>query len=290
MSLAQWTKAILETRDRRQSTVLVSVVGTVLIVATASVLVLSLHHQSAGSLIWRAGVVSLTFALVVWALRAATPLATFFGGLICFLVTLQTERSGSFAEAHSGLAPLLALFVLTFLATKAGKAKKAHLGVSESRRGRNAGQVLANLGAAGLAVLPGSFRFVFHGMSAVILLGVLAEATADTVSSELGTVYGGTPILLTSLRRVAPGTDGAISLLGTLAGCTGAALVTVAGAWSMSLTAHYALAAFAGGVAGLLFDSLLGATFERQGWLGNDWVNFLSTVAGGLTACAVAAL
>jgi uncharacterized membrane protein len=35
----------------------------------------------------------------------------------------------------------------------------------------------------------------------------------------------------------------------------------------------------AGGVFGLLFDSLLGATLEEHGWLNNDGVNFLSTMS-----------
>jgi uncharacterized protein (TIGR00297 family) len=124
----------------------------------------------------------------------------------------------------------------------------------------------------------------------VALLGVLAEATADTVSSEIGAAFGGRPFLLTTFREADPGTDGAVSLLGTLAGCVGAATVVAVGIWSMGLTLREGLAAFLGGVAGLIFDSFLGATVERRGWLGNDWVNFLSTIVGGAVAWAVAAV
>jgi uncharacterized membrane protein len=73
-------------------------------------------------------------------------------------------------------------------------------------------------------------------------------------------------------------------LLGPGAGCVGAGLVVAVGVWSMGLTVREGLAGFAGGVVGLLFDSLLGATVERRGWVGNDWVNFLSTVVGGVVA------
>jgi uncharacterized membrane protein len=57
----------------------------------------------------------------------------------------------------------------------------------------------------------------------------------------------------------------------------------------MGLTMWEGLAALTGGVVGLLFDSLLGATVERRGWIGNDWVNFLSTLVGGLIAWGTAA-
>jgi uncharacterized protein (TIGR00297 family) len=183
----------------------------------------------------------------------------------------------------------MALFVLTFAATKAGKAKKVGFGTVESRRGRNAAQVIANLGAAGLTSALGFFvyDFLYRG-AGVMVLGALAEATADTVSSEIGTAFGGRPFLVTTFRRVEPGTDGAISLLGTLAGCVGAGLVVAVGVWSMDLSLREGVAAFAGGVVGLCFDSLLGATLERRGWIGNDWVNLSSTVVGALAALGLA--
>ena len=57
------------------------------------------------------------------------------------------------------------------------------------------------------------------------MVAAMAEATADTVSAELGQVLGGTPWMITSLRRVPAGTDGAVSLLGTLAGAVAAAVL-----------------------------------------------------------------
>jgi uncharacterized protein (TIGR00297 family) len=108
-------------------------------------------------------------------------------------------------------------------------------------------------------------------------LAALAEAAADTASSEIGQVFGGLPRMITSLRKVEPGTDGAISLAGSLAGVVAAALVAAAGTYALRGDRTMFAISCAGGVFGLLFDSLLGATLEERGWLNNDAVNFLST-------------
>jgi uncharacterized protein (TIGR00297 family) len=138
--------------------------------------------------------------------------------------------------------------------------------------------VLANLGAAAACAALGQL----HPVLRLAALAALAEATADTVSSEVGQAFGGTPVLLTTLRRVAAGTDGAISVAGTAAGVAAAAVVCAAGA--MTLGAAAAAVALTAGVAGLFADTLLGATVERRGWLNNDLVNLSSTVVAATLA------
>jgi len=110
-------------------------------------------------------------------------------------------------------------------------------------------------------------------------LAALAEAAADTVSSEIGQVLGGRPRLITTLRPVEPGTDGGITIAGSLAGILAAGMVVVTGALALHVEWPIALVSWAGGVFGLFFDSLLGASVERAGWLNNDAVNFLSTLS-----------
>ncbi len=236
-------------------------------------------------------------ALTVFALRAATPAAALTGGLITACLALATPG------LHTLVWPLLALFLLTFAATRFGRRRKEALGTAEGRRGRTASQVAANLGAAALATIP-FFTQRLSSLSALPIfdtpthitppgpsllaltacVAALAEATADTLSSEFGQVLGGTPRLLTSLRSVPAGTDGAISLAGTLAGAAGAMIVVLIAAVALPLTPRAAAVAFGAAVAGLFFDSLLGATLEPRFLLNNDAVNFLSTLFASLAA------
>src|SRR5271165_4489010 len=223
------------------------------------------------------------FSLTVWLLRAATPAASITGGL--FTVSLYLWTPGW----RTALWPLLALFLFTFAAPRFGRRHKEKLGTAEGKRGRAASQVAANLGVAVIAGIPLSVRQVWLGIhpgrvALISCIAALSEATADTLSSELGQVLGSEPRLLTTLRSVPAGTDGAISFSGTLAGAAGAAVVTAVAALVFHLTFRESAIVFAGGMVGLFFDSLLGATFERRGWLNNDAVNALSTLAAALFA------
>ena len=234
--------------------------------------------------LFHAVLISLVFTATVFLLRAATPGAALTGGLFTAALYLQTPG------LHTALWPLLALFLLTFAATRIGRRRKELLGTAESKRGRSASQVAANLGVAVIVGIPLSAVHVFSPTTLDVHVALLAmvaamgEATADTLSSELGQVLGGEPRLITTFHRVPVGTDGAVTFAGTFAGCAGAALVAIIGAVVLRLSFTDALLALAAGVAGLFFDSLLGAIPERRGWLNNDAVNTLSTLAAALLA------
>jgi uncharacterized protein (TIGR00297 family) len=95
--------------------------------------------------------------------------------------------------------------------------------------------------------------------------------------------------MITTLSRVDPGTDGGVSLAGTAAGMVAGALVAAIGAMALSGGGALFFVSWIGGVFGLLFDSVLGATLERRGWLNNDAVNFVSTAsAAGLALLLMA--
>lgn len=224
-------------------------------------------------------------ALLVWKSRSATPSGAICGGLFAAALLLVTEGW------HTPFWPLLGLLLLTLWATRFGRARKEELGVAEGRHGRNAAQVAANLGVGALAAV--SLRFslssaaprVLHGGALrLALAAALAEAAGDTLSSELGEVLGGEPHLITTFSRVPAGTDGAISIAGTLAGISGAGLITLVAAIAMAFTPLEGAIVLMAAVTGLFVDSWLGALLERRGWLNNDAVNFLSTLAAAAIA------
>jgi uncharacterized protein (TIGR00297 family) len=283
-----WRKAIPETRARVQSRWLVGVLGVLLLVLSADAVRAAVTFGTRFPVfVLEAFGLSVAFAFVVRRLRAATLGGAACGGIICLLITFWTG-SWTRSVVRSGLTPLVLLFLLTFLATRAGRQRKAAARLAEERRGRNAAQVIANLSVAGICASSWTGSVLTGGsiwMMKTMCLAALVEATADTVSSEIGQAFGGQPVMLTSLHRVAVGTDGAVTMLGTCAGMAGGAAVALVGGWAMRLSGMAVTVGLVAGICGLFFDSLIGATVERRGWIGNDVVNFASTVfAAGVAA------
>ena len=213
------------------------------------------------------------------------------GGLVaaCAVGAGVTWRLG-----WPGLALLAAFFltgsILTQLAERRGPS-------------RNARQVLANGGIALVAALLGSWAGA---------AGAIAAAAADTWATEVGAFSPLPPRLITSGRRVTRGTSGGITALGTLGGVAGAALIAglTAALSPRGMTPGFAILA-AAGVAGMLADSLLGATLQAKyecpacdarfesgntvchepvrlargwRWLDNDGVNLAATLVGAAAA------
>jgi uncharacterized protein (TIGR00297 family) len=245
--------------------------------------------------VWTAGLSAL-LGLITWRLRAATPMAAASGALITASLMFSTTAF-PYEPWRTALIPVLAVSFLAFAATRAGRRKKERLGTAEPRLGRSASQVTANLGIAALVasepvkiwLLNGRWLPLAAHPGALLLampLAALAEAAADTVSSEIGQVLGGRPRMITNLRSVEPGTNGAVSAAGTLAGLVAAAIVADAGSWALRGGWSLFNLSCAGAVFGLLFDSLLGATLEKRGWLNNDAVNFLSTASALQCKCS----
>lgn len=234
---------------------------------------------------------TMAFALGVTAglgyISYALETASVPGMLTGVLLGLLTVVLGGFGW----FAALIAFFSIGGLASKYRYEEKAARGVAQEDGGaRGTGNVLANsavalvavVGAAAVEQLPVSTEIF-----ALVFAGAVATAMSDTLSSEVGGLFD-SPRLVTTLRPVAPGTDGAVSPQGTLAGTAGALLVAGIAAVGMPLgdPTVGGLAVAAGGVLGTVVDSLLGATMEG-GRVGNQTVNLLATLSGALVAVTI---
>lgn len=292
MHTGEWRKAIPEARDRTQSQVLAWGISLLLLGLSADTLLWAVASGGGFHVfVIETLALSTAFALLVRGLRATTAWGAICGGMICLLLTFWTGV-WTLSILRSGLTPLILLFLMIFVATRIGRQQKVKAGLDESRRGRSAAQVIANLSVAGICVspvmswLPGGKILTAESIWVIktVALAALVEATADTMSSEIGQAFGGQPVMLTTLRRVAAGTDGAITLLGSFAGLAGGIIVALAGSWAMHVSKSATSVALVAGSCGLFFDSLVGATLERRGWLGNDLVNFTSTLFAAMLA------
>jgi uncharacterized protein (TIGR00297 family) len=206
---------------------------------------------------------------------------TWAGGLLGLLIFLGSGFAG---------VGLLGLFFGLGSAASAWKvAEKRRLGLAEENKGRRtAGQVVANAGVAGMLGLMGWQWSAGAPLTQLMLAGSFAAATADTLSSELGNVYGRRYYNILTGRPDERGLNGVVSLEGTLLGLAGSALVAAAYCAAFGWGPAFWALLVAG--TGNLADSVLGATLERRHYLTNNMVNFLNTLIGAGTAAALAAL
>src|SRR5579862_867955 len=221
---------------------------------------------------------TLAFAVAARLMRAVTLGGAIAGAIISFVLFV--------AAGPGAFAALVMVFVLAWITTRMGYARKQHLGTAEPKEGRRTSQVLANLGVAGVAGLLSAVA-QWRGTTLVLAAAALAEAAADTVSSECGQAMGERATLITTWEQVPAGTDGGITLPGTIAGLIAAVVVAGVCFGTKLISLREAGVAALAAVLGMLIDSVLGATLERRRVLGNDAVNFLSTAAAAVLAYVI---
>jgi uncharacterized protein (TIGR00297 family) len=120
--------------------------------------------------------------------------------------------------------------------------------------------------------------------------GAFATAVADTVSSEIGQVLGKHPILITTLRPVPVGTEGAISLEGTFAGILASMILCGIGVLLGALTIGAAGLCVVAAFIGTTVESYLGATLEQMKIIDNEIINFMNTLVGAAAAMLLVSL
>ena len=214
-----------------------------------------------------------------------------------------------------GAAVLLAFFVTSVGLSRVGKARKRDLLVDVDKTGaRDGAQVLANGGIAALCALGALW---IDGRLAVAFAGAFAAATADTWGTEIGSLGRGKPRSILSLRPIATGLSGGVTIVGTIAEIVGACFIAAVGIWTHVGAGDFRVASAIaiGGIAGAFADSILGASVqslrwcgqckratEREPhvcganttplrgleWFGNDAVNASATIVGAFVAFAIA--
>jgi uncharacterized protein (TIGR00297 family) len=254
--------------------------------------------------VWQAAVPLLGGRLILaFAVNAVVAAVAWRGGLVSLSGAVAGAVAGTLIADWGGWGAygvLWVFFLLGTLATRAGYRIKEARGSAQADHGqRGAAHVAANCGLPAIVLLLGvvgghrgplaaGWGRAF-GLAGVAFAAAFAAALADTLGTEVGSLAGQTAYSLTRFRRVPPGTRGAVSLEGTLAGVFGALLIAAAAAL-VGVTSWRALGAVtAGGVAGSLAESLLLDGAARRGIaLDHEFVNLFNTFVGALVALEIA--
>ncbi len=234
---------------------------------------------------WSHWLLALALNAVLIALAQRLPLLTRAGWVHAGIL-------GSLLWGCLGLRGWLAVVIylaLGSLVTRLGFRTKQARGLAEARGGLRGPENVWGSAATGAllavaaALAPAAAPLLLIGFAASF-----AAKLADTFGSEIGKRWGRHTVLITTLRPVAPGTEGAISLEGTTASLLGSALMAalmlalglLAGSGTWLLVTLVGLAA-------TLIESLIGASAQqRWGWLSNELVNGLQTAIAALLAMA----
>lgn len=197
-----------------------------------------------------------------------------------------------------GYGVVMFYFLVGSAVTKVGFAKKAAAGIAEKRDGARGPEnvwgsaAVAAICAVAIAVLRSSYpNLAIAGISLATLAYVASFATklADTTASEIGKAYGQRTLLITTFRPVPPGTEGAVSVEGTVAGLGAATAISFLAWWVRLLSPPQMAICIAAAWIATNFESLIGATVqEKYTWLTNELVNVINTLIGAIAAVALA--
>ena len=235
--------------------------------------------DTAGRTVPLALIANLAVAAAGYAGRTVTAPGAVAGAIIGSTIFIFT--------GWQGWVLLLAAFAAATVTSRMGIQRKTTLGIAEERGGRRgAGNAIANTGIAAGAAAMAALTYA-HDAALIAFAAALTAGASDTIASEIGKAWGRRTWLILPLRRVKPGTSGALSLEGTAAGLAGAfALAALAVALDL-VPAKALLPVVAGATIGSFVESGLGATLEAPGILNNDALNFINTAVAAYAALIV---
>lgn len=176
-------------------------------------------------------------------------------------------------------------FVLGTIATRFGRRRKEAMGKAEEAGGRRGiANVLANVSVPAFFCVAAALDPARRTLYLLAASAALATALMDTVGTEVGQAVRSRTVLLPDFRAVPPGTDGAVSVAGTLAGLAAAAFLAAAALDLAVVRPLGALCVLGGAVVGTFFESLLGRAGAPWRLSNGHVLNFLNTLAGALFA------
>ncbi len=191
-----------------------------------------------------------------------------------------------------GYGVMMFYFLVGSGVTRIGLAEKEALGIAEKRSGARGPENVWGSALVGTLCAVGVGWLTWQGQSTpwinLLLLGYVASLStklSDTCASEVGKAYGQRTFLITTLKPVPRGTEGAVSLEGTVAGLIASAVMAAVG-WAVGLITPIGIlwciiAAF---IATNL-ESVIGATLQSKfQWLTNEVVNIVNTLIGAIVA------
>ncbi len=216
-------------------------------------------------------VVSVPVALLIWRTRTVT-----FGGAVVGVICAVLIYIGTYL---AGIVVLGIALFLTIITSRLGRARKLRLGVEEDREGRRgAANIAANCGVGALGGALAAFSNDWGGgAGALMVVAAIAAGASDTVASEIGKAFGGQPRAFPSFRAVPPGTPGAVSVVGTLAGVVAATLIALPAFGMWLLPSDRLWLVVAACTAGAFLESALATRFERADGLDNHTLNLINT-------------
>lgn len=185
-----------------------------------------------------------------------------------------------------GFLVLASFFILGSIATKLGMESKKQRGLAEKKSGARGWTNAISKCSVGSSIALVSF-FVLPEMNSLFLVAfaaAYAAANADTLSSEIGQWLGSKAYSLTTFKQVKPGTEGAISLEGTLAGIAGALIIALISFYIGLITPGQILLVVIAAIISNIFESYMGIFFESEGLANKETINFLNTLFAAFIA------
>ena len=240
-------------------------------------LIQELNYQADLQMIVVAVIVGFTFGYFAFRARTADLSGLFSAALVGIILLIFAAPQGP-----QWFLIMLSFFIIGSAATKYKFEYKKRIGVEQGKGGaRGYRNVFANgIIAAAAAVLFGVFQ---QPVFVIMYVGCVATAAADTVASEIG-VTGGIPRLITTLKLVPIGTNGGITVTGEMVALLGGFGVSVIAMLLHVITPQMMAICTLTGFVGTNIDSVIGATLENKGFLGNAGTNLLATLGGGIFA------